>query len=91
MWFISTADAVPVNVRNGPADELLELCASYMGWKRGGSGDKSFCALSVRIVGMTADLREGRTSPTTFFALFQRRMGLLLGELDTHHRVEDDH
>ena len=30
-------------------------------------------------------------SPATFLPLFQRRMGLLLGELDMHHRVEDDY
>jgi hypothetical protein len=40
---------------------------------------------------MTTDFREGRMSPATFLPLFQRRMGLLLGELDMHHRVEDDY
>jgi hypothetical protein len=50
-----------------------------------------FRELSVLTGGMTADLREGRMSPTTFLPLFQRRMGLLLGELDRHHHVEDDY
>jgi hypothetical protein len=50
-----------------------------------------FRELSVLTGGMTTDLREGRTSPTTFLPLFQRRMGLLLGELEMHHRVEDDY
>jgi len=39
----------------------------------------------------TADLREGRLAPETFLPLFQRLMGLLLGEFDMHHRVEDYH
>jgi hypothetical protein len=50
-----------------------------------------FRELSVLIGGMTTDLIDGHTSPTTFLPLFQRRMGLLLGALDMHHRVEDDY
>jgi hypothetical protein len=95
--------ALTADVRKGLPDELLELLRKYPrdqwaddsrlhglaeGWLQ---RHNLFRELSVRIGGMTADLREGRTSPTTFLPLFQRRMGLLHGELDRHHRVEDDH
>jgi len=95
--------AFTVDVRGGLPEELLELLRKYPrdqwpndaglhglaeGWLQ---RHDFFRALSVRIGDMTTDLRENRTSPTTFLPLFQRRMGLLLGELDTHHRVEDGH
>jgi hypothetical protein len=95
--------AFTVDVRGGLPEELLELLRKYPrdqwanddglhglaeGWLQ---RHNFFRALSVRIGDMTTDLREDRTSPTTFLPLFQRRMGLLLGELDTHHRVEDGH
>ena len=92
-----------VGARNGLPDELLELLRKYPrdqwandarlhglaeGWLQ---RHNLFRELSVLTGGMTTDLREGRTSPTTFLPLFQRRMGLLLGELDRHHRVEDEY
>ena len=95
--------ALTVDVRNGLPDELLELLRKYPrdqwandarlhglaeGWLQ---RHNLFRELSVLTGGMTTDLREGRTSPTTFLPLFQRRMGLLLGELDRHHHVEDDY
>ena len=95
--------ALTVNVRNGLPDELLKLLRKFPrdqwandarlhglaeGWLQ---RHNLFRELSVLTGGMTTDLREGRTSPTTFLPLFQRRMGLLLGELDRHHRVEDDY
>jgi hypothetical protein len=95
--------ALTVDVRNGLPDALLALLLKYPrdqwandaslhglaeGWLQ---RHNLFRELSVQSGGMTADLRDGRTSPTTFLPLFQRRMGLLLGELDMHHRVEDDY
>jgi Hemerythrin HHE cation binding domain len=95
--------ALTVDVRNGLPDELLELARKYPrdqwandprlhglaeGWLQ---RHNLFRELSVLTRGMTTDFREGRTSPTTFLPLFQRRMGLLLGELDRHHHVEDDY
>jgi hypothetical protein len=95
--------ALTVDVRGGLPDDLLELLRKYPrdqwandarlhglaeGWLQ---RHDLFRALSVRIGGMTTDLREGRTSPKVFLPLFQRRMGLLLGELELHHRVEDEH
>lgn len=95
--------ALTVDVRNSLPDELLELLRKFPreqwaidaglhglaeGWLQ---RHNLFRELSVRIGGMTTDLRESRMSPTTFLPLFQRRMGLLLGELDRHHRVEDDY
>jgi Hemerythrin HHE cation binding domain len=97
--------ALAVDVRNGLPDELLELLRKYPrdqwandarlhglaeGWLQ---RHNLFRELSVLTGGMTTDLREreGRMSPTTFLPLFQRRMGLLLGELDRHHHVEDDY
>ena len=95
--------ALTVDVRNGLPDELLELLRKYPrdrwandarlqglaeGWLQ---RHNLFRELSVLAGGMTTDLREGRTSPTSFLPLFQRRMGVLLGELKMHHRVEDDH
>jgi hypothetical protein len=96
-------NALTIDVRDGLPAELLELLRKYPrdqwatdarlhglaeGWLQ---RHNMFRELSVLIGDMTTDLREGRTSPTTFLPLFQRRMGLLLGELDTHHRVEDDY
>jgi len=95
--------ALAVDVRSGLPGELLELLRKFPrdqwtndarlhglaeGWLQ---RHDLFRSLSRLIGGMTTDLRDGRTSPTTFLPLFQRRMGLLLGELDTHHRVEDDY
>ena len=77
--------ALTVDVRNGLPDELLELLRKYPrdqwandarlhglaeGWLQ---RHNLFRELSVLIGGMTTDLREGRTSPTTFLPLFQRR------------------
>ena len=95
--------ALTIDKRNGLPDELLELLRKYPrdqwandarlhglaeGWLQ---RHNLFRELSVLTGGMTTDLREGRTSPTRFLPLFQRRMGLLLGELDRHHHVEDDY
>jgi hypothetical protein len=95
--------ALTVDVRNGLPDELLQLLRKFPrdqwandarlhglaeGWLQ---RHNLFRELSMLIGGMTTDLREGRTSTTTFLPLFQRRMGLLLGELDRHHHVEDDY
>jgi hypothetical protein len=95
--------ALTLNVRNGLPDQLLELLRRFPrdqwandarlhglaeGWLQ---RHNLFRELSVLIGGMTKDLREGRISPATFLPLFQRRMGILLGELDMHHRVEDNH
>jgi hypothetical protein len=95
--------ALKVDVRKGLPDELLDLLRKYPrdqwandarlhglaeGWLQ---RHNLFRELSVLIGGMTTDFREGRMSPATFLPLFQRRMGLLLGELDMHHRVEDDY
>jgi hypothetical protein len=96
-------NALTVNVRAGLPDELLGLLRKYPrdqwahdaglhglaeGWLQ---RHNLFRELSVGVGRMTADLRESRTAPTAFLPLFQRRVGLLLGELDTHHRVEDHH
>ena len=95
--------ALTVGVRNGLPDELLELLRKYPRdeWANDPSLDglaegwlqrhNLFRELSVLTGSMTTDLRESRMSPTTFLPLFQRRMGLLLGELDRHHHVEDDY
>ena len=95
--------ALTVDVRNGLPDELLQLLRKFPrdqwandarlhglaeGWLQ---RHNLFRELSVLTGGMTTDLREGRTSPTTFLPLFQCRMCLLLGELDRHHHVEDDY
>jgi hypothetical protein len=95
--------ALTIDKRNGLPDELLELLRKYPrgewandarlhglaeGWLQ---RHNLFRELSVLTGDMTTDLREGRTSPTTFLPPFQRRMGLLLGELDRHHHVEDDY
>jgi hypothetical protein len=105
-WIVVMKDidkALTVDMRNGLPDELLVLLRKYPrdqwandarlrglaeGWIQ---RHNLFRELSVLTGGMTTDLREGRTSPTTFLPLFQRRMGLLLGELDRHHHVEDDY
>jgi hypothetical protein len=95
--------ALSVNVRSGLPGELLALLRKFPrdqwandarlhglaeGWLQ---RHNLFRELSGLIGGTTTDLREGRTSPATFLPLFQRRMGLLLGELDMHHRAEDEH
>jgi hypothetical protein len=74
--------ALTVQVRNGLPDELLELLRKYPrdqwandarlhglaeGWLQ---RHNLFRELSVRIGGRRTDLREGRTSPTTFLPLF---------------------
>lgn len=95
--------ALNVEARSGLPDDLLALLRKFPrdqwandpslhglaeGWLQ---RHDLFRELSVLIGGMTTDLREGRTSPAAFLPLFQRRMGLLLGELDGHHRVEDEY
>ncbi len=50
-----------------------------------------FRELSVLVRDLTAELREERLAPARFMPLFQRRMGLLLGELEAHHQIEDHH
>jgi hypothetical protein len=105
-WSVIMKDidkALTIDKRNGLPDELLELLRKYPrdqwandarlhglaeGWLQ---RHNLFRELSVLTGDMTTDLREGRTSPTAFLPLFQRRMGLLLGELDRHHHVEDDY
>jgi hypothetical protein len=87
--------ALTVDVRNGLPDELLELLRKFPrdqwandarlrglaeGWLQ---RHNLFRELSVLIGGMMTDLRDSRTSPTTFLPLFQRRMGLLLGWICT--------
>jgi hypothetical protein len=96
-------ETLTIGMRDGLPDDLLELLRKYPrdqwandcrirglaeGWLQ---RHDLFRELSVLIGGMTADFREGRTPPPVFLPLFQRRMGLLLGELDMHHRVEDQH
>jgi Hemerythrin HHE cation binding domain len=95
--------ALTVDVRTGLPDELLELLRKFPrnqwandarlhglaeGWLQ---RHNLFRELSVLIGDMTMDFREGRISTRAFLPLFQRRMGLLLGELDRHHHAEDDH
>lgn len=43
------------------------------------------------LTGIIADYREGRQSAPEFARHFAPRLQRFLGELDGHHRVEDDH
>lgn len=97
------ANELTVAVRQGLPDELLDLLRKYprKQWARDrrirGLAEgwiqrhQMFRELSKLVEEITGELREGRMPPENFLPLFQRRMGLLLGELDTHHHVEDHH
>jgi len=87
--------------RHGLPADLLELLARYPRESWAGNPDvaglagfwlqrhQMFRELSAMIVGATTRLREGVLTPGAFRRFFQRRIGLLLGELDEHHNVED--
>jgi hypothetical protein len=82
-------NALTVDVRNGLPDELLELLRKFPrdqwvtdarlhglaeGWLQ---RHNLFRELSSLIGGMTTDLREGRTSPTTFLPTIVLRMTII--------------
>ena len=50
-----------------------------------------FRELPALIGTATLRLREGLLTPAEFRPFFQRRVGLMLGQLDEHHNVEDYH
>ncbi|MDB5526652.1 MAG: hemerythrin protein [Rhizobium sp.] len=92
-----------IAVRRGMPTDLLDLLRKFPRGRWAGDPrihglaegwiqrHEMFRELSVLTAKATADLREGRLAAETFLPLFQRRMGLLLSELETHHHVEDHH
>jgi hypothetical protein len=89
--------------RPGLPDDLLDLLRRYPreNWPdnpdvAGLAGfwlqrHQMFRELSTLIGTATLRLREGLLTPAEFRPFFRRRIGLLLGQLDEHHNVEDIH
>jgi hypothetical protein len=95
-------EALTLERRRGLPEELLEPLRRHPrdSWRPGTLGDLAetwlqrhdlFRRLSTLIAGSIEELQAGRQRAASFAGPFQARMGLLLGELDMHHNVEDHH
>jgi len=89
--------------RHGLPADLLDLLARYPRESWAANPDlaglagfwlqrhQMFRELCAMIGDAATRLQEGALTPSRFRPFFQRRIGLLLGELDEHHNVEDFH